>query len=101
MAGRTQSARWGLHSSERSAAGPPAVLNYLPRYSYISVALQLAFVSAEMRIASPVMTNESRMCSDVRRRSCFRFPNGNGFVYFKGYNHNSSFSSAYFVLDAF
>lgn len=100
MAEGRQSRRRGLHNSERPAAGPAAVINYLPRYSCISVALHLAFVSAERRTASSVMTNKSRMCSDVRRRSCFRFPNGNGFVYFKGYNHNSSFSSACFVLDA-
>lgn len=69
---------------------------------HITLASQLlcTWLLSQLRIASSVMTNESRMCSDVRRRLCFRFPNGDGFVYFKGYNHNSSFSSACFVQDA-
>lgn len=86
----------GLHNRKYSITGPEAVIYYMPCYSCISIALHLTFVSAEMRIASYMMKNKECVA-----KSCFRFHGGSSFVYFKGYNHNSSFLSACLILDTF
>lgn len=66
----------GLPSGRSSVMGPHAAIHRLPCYSFISVALHLTFGSAEMRTASSVMRNESRMCNDVSGREWFHFQNG-------------------------